>query len=155
MPPFSIFSPMSIIIGGGVISAILLVIGIVVSKLDAVHVARYTGDIPQNVNFAIKHSVAKTFLETSRVAFSTTALFSTGSTPGNPQQTGQILVFGGSIHESALHEQNTMVVVLSWICVSRPMITSYSVMLPSSGDCLSIYTEIVLRVFICEASPRK
>lgn len=39
------------------------VIGIVVTKLNARLVAEETGDYPQNVNFAIKHGVARRFLE--------------------------------------------------------------------------------------------
>jgi hypothetical protein len=35
---------------------------IVTAKLDAALVARFTGDIPQNVNFALKAEVARTFL---------------------------------------------------------------------------------------------
>jgi S1-C subfamily serine protease len=35
------------------------VIGVVVSKLNASQVARQTGDIPQNVNFAVKHTEAR------------------------------------------------------------------------------------------------
>jgi len=60
-------------------------------------------------------------------AFSTTALFSTGKTPGKPQHTGQMFVLGASSHESALQEQKILVLVLSWMCVSNPMIASYSV----------------------------
>jgi S1-C subfamily serine protease len=43
------------------------VVGVVVAKLNAVRVASATGDIPQNVNFAIKSSVAMAFLESQRV----------------------------------------------------------------------------------------
>jgi uncharacterized protein len=44
------------------------VIGIVVSKLDALKVASITEDIPQNVHFAIKASVVADFLEANNVA---------------------------------------------------------------------------------------
>jgi uncharacterized protein len=43
------------------------VVGIIVSKLDALSIASATGDIPQNVNFAIKASVAAAFLDAQRV----------------------------------------------------------------------------------------
>jgi S1-C subfamily serine protease len=33
------------------------VIGIVVSKLDALKIAKQTGDVPQNVNYALKSSI--------------------------------------------------------------------------------------------------
>ena len=42
-------------------------VGIVVAKLNAIGIASVTGDIPQNVNFAIKASVAATFLDAHRV----------------------------------------------------------------------------------------
>lgn len=38
------------------------VVGVVVSKLDAQMVADATGDIPQNINFAIRAEIAKLFL---------------------------------------------------------------------------------------------
>ena len=43
------------------------VIGVVVSKLNAGQVARQTGDIPQNVNFAVKHTEALEFLREQNV----------------------------------------------------------------------------------------
>src|SRR4030042_3620097 len=63
----------------------------------------------------------------NKTPFSTTAWFSTGNTPGMPVQTGQILVLGGSFHESALQEQKILVVVLSWMWVSSPITASYSI----------------------------
>jgi S1-C subfamily serine protease len=44
------------------------VVGVVVGKLDALKVASVTGDIPQNVNFAIKAGVVRTFLQANGVA---------------------------------------------------------------------------------------
>ena len=44
------------------------VVGVVVGKLDALEVASLTGEIPQNVNFAIKAGVVRSFLQTSGVA---------------------------------------------------------------------------------------
>lgn len=38
------------------------VVGVIVAKLDAVAVTQATGDIPQNVNFAIKGAVVRSFL---------------------------------------------------------------------------------------------
>ena len=46
-------------------------IGIVVAKLDALKVASATSDIPQNMNFAIKSSVAANFLGSSNIAYAT------------------------------------------------------------------------------------
>ena len=48
--------------GGPVIAGDGEVVGVVVSKLDAQLVAEATGDIPQNVNFAIRGEIAKLFL---------------------------------------------------------------------------------------------
>ena len=39
------------------------VVGVIVRKLDAIKVARATGDIPQNVNFAVNASIARIFLD--------------------------------------------------------------------------------------------
>ena len=49
--------------GGPALDADGAVIGVVVSKLDAARVYAATGDLPQNVNFAIKASIARAFLE--------------------------------------------------------------------------------------------
>jgi Resolvase, N terminal domain len=46
-------------------------VGIVAAKLDAALVARFTGDIPQNVNFALKAEVARTFLDSNGIAYQT------------------------------------------------------------------------------------
>ena len=48
--------------GGPLLDRSGLVIGVVQSKLDAVRAARITGDIPQNVNFAISGDVLASFL---------------------------------------------------------------------------------------------
>ncbi len=45
------------------------VIGVVVAKLDAIAVARSTGDIPQNVNFAIKAGVVRAFLDAHSIDY--------------------------------------------------------------------------------------
>ncbi|VBB46501.1 hypothetical protein TRIP_B40319 [uncultured Desulfatiglans sp.] len=49
--------------GAPVIDETGRVIGVVVSKLNAGLIQRVTGDIPQNVNFAIKGDIAKIFLK--------------------------------------------------------------------------------------------
>jgi serine protease Do len=43
------------------------VVGIVTSKLDALKLALKEGDLPQNVNFAVKSSILATFLDANRV----------------------------------------------------------------------------------------
>jgi S1-C subfamily serine protease len=55
--------------GGPVFDAAGNVIGIVVSKLDALKLAKSTGDLPQNINFAIRGDVVRSFLEAERVDF--------------------------------------------------------------------------------------
>lgn len=47
------------------------VVGVVVSKLDAIRVAKAIGDIPQNVNFAISGAVARGFLDAKGVQYET------------------------------------------------------------------------------------
>ncbi len=49
--------------GGPVLDRSGNVVGVVVSKLDALGIARITNDIPENVGFAIKWSVVGSFLE--------------------------------------------------------------------------------------------
>lgn len=56
------------------------VVGVVVGKLDALKVAEATGDIPQNVNFALHGSVARTFLEANGVEYATAPSTSASST---------------------------------------------------------------------------
>lgn len=46
------------------------VVGVVVEKLNALAVAKVTGDIPQNINFAIRIPVVKSFLEINEIDFS-------------------------------------------------------------------------------------
>ena len=53
--------------GGPVIGADGAVVGVVVSKLDAKRVADITGDIPQNVNFAVRGEIAKLYLSQNGV----------------------------------------------------------------------------------------
>jgi len=55
--------------GGPLMDASGLVIGVVQSKLDALRSAIATGDIPQNVNFAISLQVLADFLVKNRVSF--------------------------------------------------------------------------------------
>jgi S1-C subfamily serine protease/Flp pilus assembly protein TadD len=59
--------------GGALFDASGNVVGVVVTKLNAKLVADETGDIPQNVNFAVKAAVARDFLKSQRVAFRTAA----------------------------------------------------------------------------------
>jgi len=47
------------------------VVGVVVAKLDAIKVANITGDIPQNVNFAVSAWGARAFLDAYNVPYET------------------------------------------------------------------------------------
>lgn len=51
--------------GGPLIDKYGNIIGVIVSKLNALNIAAATNDIPQNVNFAIKSSIAVNFLESN------------------------------------------------------------------------------------------
>ena len=55
--------------GGPLMDASGLVIGVVQAKLDALRAAIATGDIPQNINFAISLEVLADFLAKNKVSF--------------------------------------------------------------------------------------
>jgi hypothetical protein len=49
------------------------VVGVIVAKLDALEVAKVTGDIPQNVNFAIKDNLVTAFLDSTEIPYRTSS----------------------------------------------------------------------------------
>jgi len=57
--------------GGPVLDSAGNAVGVVVSKLDALRIARATGDIPQNVNFAVSAGTARAFLDSEGIAYAT------------------------------------------------------------------------------------
>ena len=57
--------------GGPLLDASGNVVGVVVTKLDARAIAEQVGDLPQNVNFAIKAAVAREFLDAQNVRYAT------------------------------------------------------------------------------------
>lgn len=57
------------------------VVAVVVSKLNALRIAKVTSDIPQNVNFAIKAPIAMSFLEAGNVSPSAAASTTKLDTP--------------------------------------------------------------------------
>lgn len=57
--------------GGPLLDQAGNLIGVVVAKLDALKVAKAIGDIPQNINFAVKGEVAQVFLKAHKVKFKT------------------------------------------------------------------------------------
>jgi len=60
--------------GGPVLDEAGNVIGIVVSKLNALKLAKSTGDLPQNINFAIRGDVVRSFLEAQNVDFTSSSV---------------------------------------------------------------------------------
>lgn len=72
--------------GGPVLDANGEVLGVVVSKLNALRVAMATGDVPQNVNFAIDGSVARSFVEAQGIELPEPSfLRRPGSSPDAPE----------------------------------------------------------------------
>jgi S1-C subfamily serine protease len=59
--------------GGPVFDQSGNVIGVVVAKLDALKIAQRVGDLPQNVNFAIRGDIVRAFLEANNVVFTSAA----------------------------------------------------------------------------------
>jgi S1-C subfamily serine protease len=57
--------------GGPLLDTSGHVVGVVTAKLNAVRVARAIGDIPQNVNFALKAQVVRTFLDSKLISYKT------------------------------------------------------------------------------------
>ncbi|MCP1847920.1 MULTISPECIES: S1C family serine protease [unclassified Bradyrhizobium] len=57
--------------GGPLFDLTGAVVGVVAAKLDAVRMARATGTIPENINFAIKTGALRDFLDNSAVAYRT------------------------------------------------------------------------------------
>ena len=55
--------------GGPVIDRSGNVVGVVTSKLNALRVAKLTGDIPQNVNFSIKSALVTSFLDAFQIDY--------------------------------------------------------------------------------------
>ena len=57
--------------GGPLLNGSGHVLGVVVSKLNAIRTAQITGDIPQNINFAIRATTARAFLDAHNVPYQT------------------------------------------------------------------------------------
>lgn len=60
----------------------------------------------------------------ANTANSTALRLSTGSAPGQPRHTGQVLLLGVA-PKRVEHEQKILVAVRSWTCTSSPMTGSY------------------------------
>ncbi len=57
--------------GGPLVDASGHVVGVVTAKLNAVRLSKITGDIPQNVNFALKANLLRTFLDLNNINYGT------------------------------------------------------------------------------------
>jgi S1-C subfamily serine protease len=57
--------------GGPLLDADGQIVGMVAAKLDALRFAKATGEIPENINFAIKTGMLRDFLDNSAVAYQT------------------------------------------------------------------------------------
>lgn len=57
--------------GGPLLDYAGQIVGVVVGKLGALSLAKATGDIPQNINFAINSTVATAFLDANGVEYET------------------------------------------------------------------------------------
>jgi S1-C subfamily serine protease len=69
--------------GGPLLDTSGEIVGMVAAKLDALRVARYTGTIPENINFAIKTGAIRDFLDNSVVPYET-------AVPGTELKTADI-----------------------------------------------------------------
>jgi S1-C subfamily serine protease len=69
--------------GGPLLDTSGEIVGMVVGKLDALKIARATGNIPENINFAIKTGAIRDFLDNSVVPYETSA-------PGTELKTADI-----------------------------------------------------------------
>jgi hypothetical protein len=47
------------------------VVGVVAKKLNAIKMAKVTGDLPENINFAVKTGALRDFLDNSAVQYQT------------------------------------------------------------------------------------
>jgi len=57
--------------GGPLLDSSGNVVGVVTAKLDAIEIARRTGSLPENINFALKASAARDFLDMNGVNYGT------------------------------------------------------------------------------------
>jgi S1-C subfamily serine protease len=55
--------------GGPLLDRYGNIVGVVTSKIDAVKIAQYTGDVPQNINFALKASVVRDLLDSEEIDY--------------------------------------------------------------------------------------
>jgi len=69
------------------------VVGVVSSKLNAMKIAGQTGDIPQNINFAIKADIARRFLDGNAIRYETAPVGPVGSVADVGEKIKRVTVF--------------------------------------------------------------
>lgn len=67
--------------GGPLVDTRGTIVGVVAEKLNALRVAKATGDLPENINFAIKTGALRDFLDNSVVPYRTSETTSEMKTP--------------------------------------------------------------------------
>lgn len=67
--------------GGPVLDARGEVVGVVVGKADAIRIAKVTGDILQNVNFAVSVGTLQAFLDANRIEYRRSSYFTMSKRP--------------------------------------------------------------------------
>lgn len=55
--------------GGPLIDRSGAIVGVIVSKINVLRLARITGDVAQNINFAIKPEILRLFLDSNRISY--------------------------------------------------------------------------------------
>jgi serine protease Do len=84
--------------GGPLLDRDGAVVGVVVAKLNALRIAAATGDIPQNINFAIKGSVVASFLDAQGVSYADSSNASALSTPDIAERAKMFTVHVTCVH---------------------------------------------------------
>ena len=74
--------------GGPLLDTSGEIVGMVVGKLNALGIARHTGTIPENINFAIKTGAIRDFLDNSVVPYETSAPARNSRPPTSPPTRG-------------------------------------------------------------------
>lgn len=69
------------------------VVGVVSSKLNAMKIAGQTGDLPQNINFAIKADIARRFLDENGLGYETASPGPVGSAADVGERIKRVTVF--------------------------------------------------------------
>ena len=78
--------------GGPLLDTDGRIVGIVEGKLNALNIAQVTGDIPQNINYAINAAVVRTFLDANNIDYVTVPPGNTPSMADIAQQARRFTV---------------------------------------------------------------